>query len=178
MKMHRFITLVAAFAVAISMAGALSASAAPSKDSPAQPAARFTQAAAFDVSRPLSEMAAQVTRRSAAASDIKEMPERGPTVADTGYTGDGALQTAKPAAGAQESPMIPGTLANFEGLSNQDNFNIYGGRVNPPDPVGDVGGGVGGGIAGRDEGGELRSAGGNRDRDPISARPREPPFCH
>jgi hypothetical protein len=35
--------------------------------------------------------------------------------------------------------MIPGTIANFEGLSNQDNFNIYGGRVNPPDPVGDVG---------------------------------------
>ena len=28
---------------------------------------------------------------------------------------------------------------NFEGLSNQDNFNIFGVRVNPPDPVGDVG---------------------------------------
>src|SRR6185503_11901624 len=25
------------------------------------------------------------------------------------------------------------------GLSNQDNFNLLGGRVNPPDPVGDVG---------------------------------------
>src|SRR4030095_11085981 len=31
------------------------------------------------------------------------------------------------------------TATNFEGLSNQDNFNIFGGRVNPPDPVGDVG---------------------------------------
>ena len=30
-------------------------------------------------------------------------------------------------------------IANFEGLSNQDNFNLLGGRVNPPDPIGDVG---------------------------------------
>jgi hypothetical protein len=30
-------------------------------------------------------------------------------------------------------------LANFDGLSNLDNFNVLGGRVNPPDPVGDVG---------------------------------------
>jgi hypothetical protein len=34
---------------------------------------------------------------------------------------------------------IAGTSANFEGLSNQDNFNVFGFRVNPPDPVGDVG---------------------------------------
>ena len=24
-------------------------------------------------------------------------------------------------------------------MSNQDNFNIFGGRVNPPDTIGDVG---------------------------------------
>jgi hypothetical protein len=34
---------------------------------------------------------------------------------------------------------IPAPNANFEGISNQDNFNIFGFRVNPPDPVGDVG---------------------------------------
>jgi hypothetical protein len=34
---------------------------------------------------------------------------------------------------------IQAPLANFEGISNQDNFNIFGFRVNPPDPVGDVG---------------------------------------
>ena len=34
---------------------------------------------------------------------------------------------------------IPGTLANFEGLSNQDNSNIFGFRVNPGDPNGEVG---------------------------------------
>jgi len=30
-------------------------------------------------------------------------------------------------------------LQTFEGISNQDNFNIFGFRVNPPDPNGDVG---------------------------------------
>jgi hypothetical protein len=34
---------------------------------------------------------------------------------------------------------IPSPSLTFEGLSNQDNFNIFGGRVNPPDPNGDVG---------------------------------------
>jgi len=34
---------------------------------------------------------------------------------------------------------IPSTQANFEGLSNQANFNIFGFRVNPPDPNGEVG---------------------------------------
>jgi len=34
---------------------------------------------------------------------------------------------------------IPGPLQTFEGLSNLDNFNIFGFRVNPPDPNGEVG---------------------------------------
>ena len=34
---------------------------------------------------------------------------------------------------------IPAPLKTFEGLSNEDNFQVFGGRVNPPDPVGDVG---------------------------------------
>jgi hypothetical protein len=36
-------------------------------------------------------------------------------------------------------PAIPGPLQTFEGLSNLDNFNIFGFRVNPPDPNGEVG---------------------------------------
>jgi hypothetical protein len=59
--------------------------------------------------------------------------ERGPTIPNVGHTADGALQSALPA------PTIPGTQANFEGLSNQDNFDIFGFRVNPPDPNGEVG---------------------------------------
>jgi hypothetical protein len=54
-------------------------------------------------------------------------------VQSKGYSGDAALQTLSPAV------AIPSPLANFEGLSNQDNFNIFGFRVNPPDPNGEVG---------------------------------------
>ena len=56
------------------------------------------------------------------------------TDVDTGYTGDAGLQTS----GYAAMPAL-GPLVNFEGLSNTDNFNIFGFRVNPPDPVGDVG---------------------------------------
>ena len=38
------------------------------------------------------------------------------------------------------APLAIGApIQNFEGLSNQDNFDIFGFRVNPPDTVGDVG---------------------------------------
>src|SRR5206468_10117573 len=46
---------------------------------------------------------------------------------------DGALQSALLPA------TIPSTQQNFEGLSNEDNFNTLGLRVNPPDPDGEVG---------------------------------------
>ena len=58
---------------------------------------------------------------------------------DTGYTGDGALQAASRLAAPASVQSIPNPLLTFEGISNQDNFNIFGFRVNPPDPVGDVG---------------------------------------
>jgi hypothetical protein len=47
---------------------------------------------------------------------------------------DGARQKTLPRGHA-----LPGPIVNFEGLSNQDNFNVFGGRVNPPDPNGAVG---------------------------------------
>ena len=37
------------------------------------------------------------------------------------------------------APAIPAPLLTFEGVSNEDNFNLFGFRVAPPDPVGDVG---------------------------------------
>ena len=49
------------------------------------------------------------------------------------YGADGARQLFSPA------PAIPAPLQTFEGLSNLDNFNIFGFRVNPPDPNGEVG---------------------------------------
>jgi hypothetical protein len=53
---------------------------------------------------------------------------------NTAHTADGALQTS-----AVTASTTPAPLFTFEGPSNQDNFNVHGFRVNPPDPVGDVG---------------------------------------
>jgi hypothetical protein len=110
----------------LAAAGATQAVSAPAKTGP-----KFTKPAAFDVSKPLRELAkaAKGTRQNGG----QMRPERGRAVASEGYSADAAVQAA-PAA-----PTIAAPLQNFEGLSNQANFDIFGGRVNPPDPVGDVG---------------------------------------
>lgn len=59
--------------------------------------------------------------------------ERGPVPPDNGFHGDPSLK-AQPMGAA-----MPGPLFTFEGPSNADNQRIFGGRVVPPDPNGDVG---------------------------------------
>ncbi len=87
---------------------------------------------AHDVSPPLRVLAAN--RVAPDAEDPADELDLGPIAgADSGYSADGALQSGLLPA------TIPSTQQNFEGLSNQDNFNIFGGRVNPPDPDGEVG---------------------------------------
>jgi hypothetical protein len=122
--------------VALAPTGPVQASAPPSLAKPT-----FSQAAAFDTSKPLRELANSSANASARAanSDVREVrPDRAaPSVAERSsvstLSGDGAVQSAvAPAA-------IGAPLANFEGLSNQDNFNVFGFRVNPPDPNGEVG---------------------------------------
>jgi hypothetical protein len=93
----------------------------------------FTEAVAYDVTKPLREIA-KSAQASPGQKDVRLSPERGATVKSTDYSGDAALQTRSVTAAT-----IGGTIANFEGLGNQDNFNLLGRRVNPPDPVGDVG---------------------------------------
>jgi hypothetical protein len=98
----------------------------------AHPKPRITWDTAHDVSPPLRDLAAN--RVAPDAEDPADELDLGPRAgADSGYSGDGALQSALLPA------TIPSTQQNFEGLSNQDNFDIFGGRVNPPDPVGEVG---------------------------------------
>lgn len=111
----------------------------------------FAEPAAFDVSPALSELAAPIASAAVAAQPSEEIlevrPDRGRFPVDSGFSGDGAIQGQGVQAKNQLSelsgdhlapaPLSP--LVNFEGLSNQDNFNVIGGRVNPPDPVGDVG---------------------------------------
>jgi hypothetical protein len=102
---------------------------------PNGPKPKFYDNVAFDVSPTLVELAAnrQVPEVSEEDEDIRE--ENGPeAAADSGFSGDSVVQSTNPSVAAIPSPM-----ANFEGLSNTDNSNIFGFRVNPPDPVGDVG---------------------------------------
>ena len=107
---------------------------------------RFSTAVAFDQSRPARDIARESVRKAVpgalAAAGVEPVdirPDRGPIPADRGYSGDGALQSAGVKSQLTSSLVFTNTLANFEGLSNLDNFNLFGFRVNPPDPVGDVG---------------------------------------
>jgi len=107
----------------------------------AQPTARtqpltpkFSPAVAFDISPAVRDLPRAAKPLTFPPDTILEVrPERGPVVQSKGYSGDAALQALSPAV------AIPSPLANFEGLSNQDNFDIFGFRVNPPDPNGEVG---------------------------------------
>ena len=130
------------FAATIGAAFLLGAAAAEGAGPAAKPLTpKFSEAVAFDVSLPLHTLARQAPLRKIPYGKTQEeeiRPERGEPAKDTGYTGDGALQTnvGQPRGAA---PSIPGTTANFEGLSQQDNFDTFGFRVNPPDPNGAVG---------------------------------------
>jgi hypothetical protein len=98
---------------------------------------KFSTAVAFDVS-PVLRSLPQIARPHTFAPDTivepRERGEEGPKAHQVKpRSGDGALQLFRP------KPAIPGPLQTFEGLSNLDNFNIFGFRVNPPDPNGEVG---------------------------------------
>jgi hypothetical protein len=112
----------------VSAIGATSAGSAPTKAGP-----HFSEAKAFDVSPPLRDLARAHPTGEGELGDDDE--DEGPELVGTpaAHEADAAVQTVAPAA------TIGPTLVNFEGLRNEDNFPIYGGRVNPPDPVGDVG---------------------------------------
>ncbi|HEY3310267.1 MAG TPA: hypothetical protein VGK00_01390 [Anaerolineales bacterium] len=148
MKKKLGIVFITALVILTLVMGVLPAGAAPSDPAAAAafkaPKPKFSDSVAFDVSPSLREMA-----KNAPASPVKNpenevdgiRPERGPVKTDGSFSGDGALNPAgatKLQAGM--TPLaIPSTMANFEGLSNEDNFNLFGFRVNPPDPNGEVG---------------------------------------
>src|SRR5438309_7004224 len=99
----------------------------------------FSKAVAFDVSPALRDLPRAARPLVFDPNKIVEVrPERGGSEGPQAhgvkpYSADGVLQLFNPA------PTIPAPLLTFEGMSNQDNFNIFGFRVNPPDPNGDVG---------------------------------------
>jgi hypothetical protein len=124
--------LILAAATIVFIAASPPASAQPTaRTQPLTP--KFSAAVAFDMSPALRDLVASPKRFAPSSTVLEVRPERGPVVQSKGYSGDAALQALSPAV------AIPSPLANFEGLSNQDNFNIFGFRVNPPDPNGEVG---------------------------------------
>src|SRR6266850_5088510 len=103
---------------------------------------KFSNAGAFDISAPLRDLAPATKHVFPPSSEVRDLEIRRerdlvPEVKDKGFTGDAAVQASTHALAAPVSALtIPSPLANFEGLSNQDNFNQFGFRVNPPDPNG------------------------------------------
>jgi len=134
-------------AVAAAVVTVIAASTTQAGPSPRATGPKFTEAKAFDVSKPLRELAkdAKPSKRGlppATGKDTDREPsvETDPLGARLSPGASIAAARADQAANAElVTSSIPGTMANFEGLSNQDNFNLFGFRVNPPDPVGDVG---------------------------------------
>jgi len=132
---RKVVPVLAVVMMIFSLVGAFPAGAAP--QGPKGPKPKFYDNVAFDVSPTLRDLAAN--RQVPEVSDNeeeKEVREEGApeAAADSGFSGDNVVQSTIPSVAA-----LSGTMANFEGLSNQDNANVFGFRVNPPDPVGDVG---------------------------------------
>src|SRR6266702_3217131 len=127
------VILISAAAAMLFVAASPPASAQPTaRTQPLTP--KFSPAVAFDVSPAVRNLPRAAKPLTFPPDTILEVrPERRPVVQSKGYSGDAALQALSPAV------AIPSPLANFEGLSNQDNFDIFGFRVNPPDPNGEVG---------------------------------------
>src|SRR5436190_23450062 len=95
---------------------------------------KFSTAVAFDVSPALRTLPVAKKYVADPSNLLEIRPERGPRAQSKGYkSGDKALQTFSAAL------AIAAPLLTFEGLSNEDNFNIFGFRVNPPDPNGEIG---------------------------------------
>jgi hypothetical protein len=103
------------------------------------PDAKFSKAVAVDVSPAMRSLAMAPRLSAPSSTSLREVRrERGPVAKDRGFSGDAAVQaSAGRALASARTSLSP--LLTFEGLSNQDNFNIFGFRVNPPDPVGAVG---------------------------------------
>jgi hypothetical protein len=136
-KLAVVVGALAALVMALA-AGAIQAGPSPNAKGP-----RWIDASAFDTSKPLRDL----VKNQKPSTKTLPLATGRDTDSELSAVASTSARLASPSSAssaqvveAQDSTLtIPGTIANFEGLSNQDNFNIFGGRVNPPDPVGDVG---------------------------------------
>src|SRR6266480_7800703 len=136
---HVFIAvllLVAAVGLALMAVSPRAAAQRTARPQPLTP--KFSTAVAFDVSPPLGSLPRMARPLTFPPDTLLEVREQGPQGPKTHrvkpHSADGVLQLFSPT-----TPSIPAPLLTFEGLSNLDNFNVFGFRVNPPDPNGEVG---------------------------------------
>jgi len=134
------VPLILVAGVILAMSAASTTLAGPNAKGP-----HFSEAVAFDTTAPLRELAKArrspnpLPPRSGKDTDREPIVERGAPAGALSPTGIAGAQARQARQAQQATSAIPGPIANFEGLSNQDNFDVFGFRVNPPDPVGDVG---------------------------------------
>jgi len=138
-RVSRSTRLALATAFLAAVVAAISAGATQAGPSPKANGPKFSEAKAFDVSKPLKELAKTAKPSGAKPIAGPAGSDRQPGVEDepAGSAFRAFMPQAR-AAEAQATTALSPTLT-FEGISNQDNFNLFGFRVNPPDPVGDVG---------------------------------------
>jgi uncharacterized repeat protein (TIGR01451 family) len=106
-------------------------------------APQISPAVGFALSGPVRDMPAEVTPATTTTDvDGEDEPLREVRnrqlpfgAADDEQRIDGAIQPGAPTI----LSVTPGPALTFDGLSSQDNFNVFGGRVLPPDTNGDVG---------------------------------------
>ncbi len=82
---------------------------------------------------PPAAIATDLTDKDREAAEGPENPEIRHAIPSAPIPADTALQTRAAVT------AIPAPLVSFDGLNNTDNFNAFGGRVNPSDDNGDVG---------------------------------------
>ena len=141
-RRRRSVLVVSVFAALAAAIAAIATGTARADANPTAKGPTFSNANAFDVSKPLRELAKLPT----GSSSIVVLPDKGhggidrslKKVDDNGLTAASSFGGVFGTLGLSVASTLA-TQANFEGLSNQDNFNLFGFRVNPPDPVGDVG---------------------------------------
>jgi hypothetical protein len=127
--------LLGAVAVAVVTAGTTQAGPSVNAKGPV-----VKDAVASDLSKPLRDLARDAKPSKSA---LRQHPRGGAVDRNISIEAASATQLSRAGTAGSTASVttqaIGSPIANFEGLSNQDNFNVFGFRVNPPDPVGDVG---------------------------------------
>ncbi len=126
-----FATLLAAVLAAVTLVPSGPGSAAGTPVSVRLTPTKVDYAVMFDKTPPLSEMKPIRPSVTGPPRNIED-PGGGP-VGNRDHKADRALRAAP------LTTAMPAPLRTFEGPRNEDNFSIFGFRVNPPDPNGDVG---------------------------------------